>query len=191
MTHSDILYMRSKVKTFIKKVSSATCSMALIISCGKEIETTNDNDSDVNRRAATASTVSLTVKTQGDNLGKDEKIIEQSGWAKIPPRPEILNSVSDLVYSKISFNINKVQGFIQQGTGLVCHYISMKTENGFDHKFTGCEEDIDNDGIPDELNYIPGDEIAILKDKVIKLEIHSSNQEEQTEVTSDIEVDWL
>jgi len=187
--------MKKQFLSYFKKFSIASCGMMLLLSCGKEIETTNDDDTVVRRPAADASKINLKIKTESDNTGSTEYVSEMSGWARIPSKPFIHQSIASIIYSKLSFQIPNGKE-VTNGLMLVCDYISSKKseffekEDIYNHQFIGCKEDVDQDGIPDELNYIPGDEVPIDKNQLIIFSVHSSDKSDQLEVESDIEVNW-
>lgn len=182
--------MKSHLNKMYKNLIQATCSIALLLSCGKRIENSKEQVEVVERPSIVASFVELKIDAKELNTSKTYYQVKKDGWAKIPSAPKVINSLSKLIYTKLTFENSYNSN--SDSTGLVCHYISIKSEdNTYQHKFTGCKEDIDADGEYNELNYLPGDELAVLENEKIFLETHSSNQSDQLIIKSRIEIDWL
>ena len=176
----------------IKRLAITACGLAVCNSCGRQIETTNLEDRVISRPAATATPkIIFKIETINSNTGSQELTTVRSGWAEIPENPVIIRSISQLIYSTISFKYtHKVGEFI-------CNYVSAKKEDykvgedPYQHKFLGCKEDVDLDGILDDLNYLPGDEIAVRDNEKIQFKIHSSDQSDNVIIESNIVVDWI
>lgn len=177
------------------KSSKTLCVTILVCACGKEIKSSKEENDVVLKAQAQASTIELTVKTQNNGQGSQQVTTEASGWAKIPEPPMIIHSLSNLIYSTITFQTKATESSIQT-MQLTCDYLSIKnhafkqSRQSYEHQFIGCKEDIDGDGIKDDINYLPGDEIALEINQVIQLEVHSSDTTDQLSIRSEIEVDW-
>ena len=193
--------MRTQFRLYSKSLLTVLCSLVLasFLGCGKEIETSNDDNSVVLRPAADSSKINLRIKTIDQNAGSSEYRTQMSGWAKVPAKPLIYHSFAKIIYSKLSFNY-PAQFDGEKTILLTCDYISSRktqselnknpSSEEYNHHFIGCKEDVDLDGVPDELNYIPGDEIAIDKNQLIIFNVHTSDHSDQVEIESDIEVNW-
>lgn len=179
---------KTTLKTIIRENISQCLIVLCCLSCGKKIETTTDEESVVTRPAASSSELNLTVSTLSNNSGEDEILTQYSGWAKIPPYLTIVASKANIVYS--SLIIENLENSFQSSSQFVCQYLSLKNGNQFDHQFIGCKEDIDYDGKLDDLNYRPGDEIAINENQIVKIKVKSSDNNDNLEVKSHIEVNW-
>lgn len=191
--------MKKHLLLYLKKIRSAPCWVAIFLSCGKDIKTTDEDKSmpSVTRAPADASIITLRISTDNENKGIILYKSPTSGWAKVPAKPFIQKSIAQIVYSKLSFEMPG-QGNFSPATKLICDYISFQKKqphhenktDGYKHQFVGCKEDIDLDGVDEELNYIPGDEIPLDENEIIKFEVHSSDSDDQIEIESDIEVKW-
>ena len=173
-------------------------SIIVLTSCGKEIlSSQNTNNDRINSTdQLQASTISLEL-----NLDYNEKTsfsyLSNSGWATIPTSPIITSSSSDYVLTQIFFNTNNEYGSVDiyDSSSVICEYFSLKNQitnseidPGYTHSFNGCYYYLD--GMRKELNYKPEQEIAVDQMKYLLITAHSSNPDELTQLTVDIEIDW-
>jgi hypothetical protein len=184
-----------------RRFLSTSCLLVSIFaySCGKKIQSSEKAEKIVITPALGVSVVNLKVGyiSNEDKEGISEYQADHSGWAKIPNGPEVIEG-SPLVFSTRIF-INTPAITIKSGNSeLYCDYTSIRlltgsdtpTQDGYNHYFKGCKEDVDNDGVADEMNYLPGDDVPIDEGKFIILHTSSSEYDGTIQVHSDIEVDW-
>ena len=187
--------MKRKVFKLFKRLITTQCYFALIISCGKQIETTDGGgDRVVDRPNAQPKEIALNL-TIDTNEGKTKTTtfsLAESGWAKIPHAPYINRGGSRFIYSKIT--LNKSEEIDQE---IFCEYFSTKqettdteiTDSHYKHMFTGCYAYID--GVKEEVNYEIDQEYPVDSGNQIELTIHASSADQPIEVSSEISVDWL
>jgi hypothetical protein len=182
---------------YLRKIVATSCWVLILSACGRNIESSSEPQPVVLTPAAESNLIRLKVKTENSNTAKAQYITKSSGWARVPSKPFIFNSSAKVIYTKLTFTFESTGDF-SESVVLTCDYISSRKadtyidreEKSYNHQFIGCNEDVDLDGIPDKLNYIPGDEFPIDKNLLITLDVHSSDQSDQIELESDIEVDW-
>jgi hypothetical protein len=182
-----------------KVIALLTCSIALT-SCGKKIENTKTGDDTVVLNEANASNVKLELNfNKTGELSASNFRFSGEAWIKVP-EAVFLKSGDVFTYStRIYFNATE-DLTLGNSPVFYCEYSAYKqftgsdqqSIDGYNHLFKNCYEDVNADGTPEILNYLPGDEIPQDPTRLLKIELISSSagSEDITEVYSDIEVDW-
>ena len=125
--------------------------------------------------------------------------MKASAWIRIPDFPVILGGDATMVATRVRFNVEE-NSVAFEDNEVYCDYISIKksvsgpTESldaQYNHHFKGCFEDVDGDGQADALNFIPGDEVGVLKNRSVELRISPDSGTESLVIESEIEVDYI
>ncbi len=179
---------------FIIIISIAT----LMTGCGKGIMNSGAEDETtlVITDEVQASTISVSLNLEVDEQASSTQLPD-SGWAIIPESPIIKESTSDYVLTELFINAEDNLGTVDlyDYQAVICEYFSLKNQltdssshPNYTHTFNGCY--YYHDGIREELNYLPGQEVAIDEGRYIVLAAHTSNSDQTTLLHLDIEVDW-
>ncbi len=177
--------------------------VSTLFGCGKPVkdsESTNDEGSTVvNRPGATVSMLelSLAMNPQRDSIASSSNLVAGDAWARIPESVFVSEGSPLVISSKVYLNTKETSK--RSSPELFCSYTSIRqvtgtdqpSPDGYNHYFKGCYQDVDNDGQVDELNYIPGDEIAVDKGNYIVLSVQSDNSVNSLVILSEIELRWL
>jgi hypothetical protein len=180
-----------------KKLLTTPCLIALLFSCGKNIESSNDQKKTVTTPALETSNILLKVNylAEESNYQAHNYQITGSGWARIPESPMVLEGSPLTFKTTISLNVSLLD-VLDNSQEINCEYLSFRkltpTEDpdsdGYNHSFKGCFTTID--GIKELVNYNPGQEFPIDKGNQLIFEVNNSDTSGSIEIQSDIEVDW-
>lgn len=187
--------MKRKVYRLLKRLITTQCYIALVVSCGKQIETTDGGGDRVVDRPSISpddTVLNIVIDTNEVNTKSTSFILADSGWAKIPRAPFIDKGGSRFIYSKITFNKTE-----ENDQEMFCEYFSTKQEttdtdikdSHYQHMFTGCYVFID--GIKEEVNYQIDQEYPVDSGNKVELTIHASSSENPIEISSEISISWL
>ena len=189
----------------LKKLIFAPCFLSLLASCGKKVESSNPNES---------SDESAVIVLPGDSGAKKLTItysdlipqssstsypLKAAAWVRIPDFPVILGGNATMVATRVRFNVEQNSIELAQNE-VYCDYLSIKRTVGgpqesansnYDHHFKGCFEDVDNDGQADSLNFIPGDEIGVMKGRSVQIRVTPDSRAQDLVLESEIEVDYI
>lgn len=181
-------------------IKSALLFMLFVISasCGKAIKNSqepSDDTRDLPGLNASEISLELSYNPKAESFQEVRYEVLSSGWARIPKKITIKNGRPLVISAKINFN--KVLIHSEYNSAFFCSYSSVRLASGADeenpdgytHYFKGCFEDVDNDGVLDELNYLPGDQVAVDANKYISLYITSDKSVDSLSVSSEIDLE--
>lgn len=208
MTHgSNPIYDQTgELMRILKKLFLAPCFMSLLVGCGKKAENTSpqkttDETNQVVVLPGESGIKTMTIKYEKEILNSNTASlsVKAPAWARIPDAPVIISGDTRMMTTTFYFNFGELS-INMSDNPVYCKFQSIKRVTGnpeipldetFDHHFKGCFEDVDGDGVGDLLNFIPGDEIGVLKDHKIRMQISPSSDSKSLEVQSDIELDYI
>ena len=191
----------------LKSFFVAPCCLFALIGCGKKV-TQNPSSADTGDGSQV---VILPGESGIEFLALDFNPSQQSqmttqvqaqgnGWARIPDAPTISAGNALVVGTRVYFNTFENLNSAQYRQ-FYCDYQSIKMINPkpdtpindtYNHYFKGCFEDVDDDGVMDELNFIPGDDaIDLQKDRYITLRVTADDNADSLSLRSEIEIDYL
>jgi len=184
------------------KQSSASILMSMaclfIVGCGKEIKSSQKTEDEVVVRPPLSdSTVTLKL----DKMNSDKKEYGQlyqlnySGWATIPAHPIIIEGNSSTVKTSILFNSNE-EKLSTDIESIRCDYLSIKelatnledNKMSYRHYFKGCFSNVY--GNEEEVNYIPGQEVALNSGRFILFKSSFSKSKDPVSIFSSIDIQW-
>jgi len=169
-----------------------------MFSCGKEIQTTGSGSDLKRTHALKVSNIHFNFLIDTELIFDAAKTFQSdgSGWARIPTGPTIISGNPVFFESRVYINITSTTD-LSDGSHFFCEYTSLRLPEqnsseleDYIHIFNGCKEDIDNDGVPDLINYNVGDNIALQEGNFIRVEVTTSESDDIVEIHSEIEVDW-
>ena len=189
-----------------KKLFLSLCFISLFIGCGKKAENTSpqktiEETNQVVVLPGESGIKTLTVKYEKETINSNSTFlpVKAAAWARIPDAPVIVSGDTRMMTTTFYFNFGEISIDMLESP-VYCKFQSIKRIHAnpniplnetFDHHFKGCYEDVDGDGKGDLLNFIPGDEIGVLKDHNIRMQISTSSEAKSIEVQSDIELDYF
>lgn len=183
----------------LKKLFSAPCFVCLLFSCGKKVENSSDGSGRVILPGESGTKfIDVNVDAQASRIGSAQFEAPRNAWVRVPAAPKVLEGDALIVSTRIYFNSTKKSN--SQYQEFYCDYTSIKMINNptakdinknYNHYFKGCFEDVDQDGEIDELNFIPGDEVALEKDKNLQIEVEVDDNANTLSIRSEIEIDYL
>ncbi len=177
--------IRNLFLKLIKCLCCTPCLLSLFVGCGKEVVNSNSNSKVTRRPELNSGSIILNIKyvTRSQNYGESIFQTENSGWLVIPEQPYIKAGNALVVNSRIFFNLSNDED--DQENPFYCDYTSTRLSNkkseetnsfSYIHTFNGCFEDVDHDGQADELNYKPGNILTQDRDRLIKIDVESSDE---------------
>lgn len=181
----------------LKNLLTTPCFLALLFSCGKNIESSGDKKKVIDKPALESSSILMEVDyiAEESNHQTKEYEIEGSGWAMIPEAPFVLQGSPLSFKTIVSFNVATLStlGTSQE---ISCEYQSFRQltptdeppEDGFNHSFLGCFTYIE--GIKEKVNYEPGQEFPIDEGNSLMFEVSNSETTGNIQIQSDIVIDW-
>jgi hypothetical protein len=180
-----------EVKKRKKTMVFPFCCLA-VFGCGKKIENTKTN-TELNYNSALEANVidvKLNFNQDGQTTSKQYKF-DENAWVKIP-RAVYVQAGSPIDYkTKLYFNANANE------FEFFCEYGAQKqlpkadSLDGYAHDFLGCFGHINESDHLVEFNYSPGTDVAQDRGNSIYLNLSSQTTEEDTQVFTEVEVDWL
>jgi len=189
--------------TLQRKIYSGMLALSVFsfMACGKKVQNTDPNAGKIVNRtpALSASNIKLVSRFNSDGaVENDIYKFQDDAWLTIPEHVFIESGEPLNFTVRVFFNTKDSQALAGEPE-LFCEYRSAKqignandpsAINGYYHHFAGCFEDVDGDGTPDQINYSPGSQVAQNQQRYIRLEYVSGFTDEETQVSSDIEIDW-
>lgn len=178
----------------LKKFKSLLVAKILffsILGCGKKIlDSPSESEKQTIKRSPVLSNsieLKLSFSLAESSLSSKKYIAEKSGWVIIPKKIKIKQAPSPSeTSSRIYFNTSE-----ESPSSLFCEYkVQEPLGASGELLFQECFEDIDEDGIPESINYLPGDVVAQDKTRFIILEASNSQTKGFVEISSIIEIDW-
>lgn len=182
-----------------RKLAASFVLILGFTSCGKKIPQASSADT-VYIGELGSSVIKMNMKF--DHTGQTQSSalkFQANAWVRIPKAVFIKKGQVQEYSTRIYFNTYETVSHGHSST-LYCDYSSSRqTEDsdyssvdGYKHIFGNCFEDINNDGVFEQLSYIPGDEVPIDQNNFLRLELIGSTDTlgVTEEVYSDIEVDW-
>jgi len=186
-----------------RKLLTTPCLITLLCGCGKEIKTSQNDLESMDRRYVKATNIILNINY--NTADKTDALITykstRSGWLVIPHHPFIKGGSPSIINSKIYFNLKSADHLSSE---MFCEYTSIRISSdqlvnqnneqtsklNYTHFFNGCSGDFEKSGIPQELNYQPGDELPLDSGNYIVVQLKSTTSDDNIEFESEIEVDW-
>lgn len=186
-----------------RKVLLLSLLTSCLISCGKPVENSSpsseESDSVVERPGLNTSEIDMHLVTNPgrDTVATTHKMLPADAWVRIPSSVKVVSG-SPLIFS-YKFYFNTLENSSLNSPQVHCSYNAIRivtgtdqpSEDGYNHYFKGCFQDVNGDGQMDELNYSVGHEIGIDKGNYIILVVESDNSSNILSIESEIEVDWL
>jgi len=170
----------------------------VFISCGKAIKNSQESDSDTRELPGLGTseiTLEVSYNPKAESFKEVMYPVSSRAWARIPQKMKIIDGRPLVISAKINFNKELI--YNEYNSAFFCSYSAVRLSSGpdednpdgYSHYFKGCFEDVDNDGVLDELNYLPGDQVAVDVDKYITLYITSDKSVNNLSVSSEIDLE--
>jgi hypothetical protein len=183
-----------KIKCHHAKMICISLACLLNTGCGKKVQNSSTND-DVQRRTLGSNIFNLkaTLENSGYSIPGNFRF-DNNGLVRIPEQLKVLKGNAGNRLARIYFNVR--EGLHE----FYCNYkggASGPTPNdpkeikkGLSYNLLNCFQDVNNDGIPEELNYYAGFEAPQDMDNFVRLEVLSSDPRYTTEIQAQFEVEW-
>lgn len=172
-----------------------------VLSCGKKVQNTDPNAGKFVSRSPALSGSSLRLNSRFNSSGVVENDLYQfkaEAWITIPEYVIVESGAPENFVVRVYFN-TKNEVSLAGSKELFCDYRNTKQYSSqgkmfidnYYHQFLGCFEDIDADGVVEELNYSPGVQIAQDENHYVRLEYISGETDSETTVSVDVDLEWF
>lgn len=161
-------------------------------SCGKPIESSKESDSNIVVRPELNPNLSFMMSFEGEAEQQTQShMFERDGRVVIPANIHLQSGAPDHYNVTLVFNTRESSDQRDAMSEFFCKYESIKYFKGYQHKFLGCFQDIDGDGVNDNLGYKAGQKVFQERWNYIRAELTSGYSDTTAEILTELEVEWF
>lgn len=168
------------------------CFSFIIFGCGKKVEN-SQNSSDTQRQTATSADIPFNFSFESDKSTELGYTFSRDGWVSIPDKFNITSGDSLIITTRIYFNQDD-----QESSKFHCRFNSVKQISDkkqnlapiYTHQFKGCYDDVNNDGILEEVYYLPGEQVPMNKSEKVVLKVRATSSTSKINMETALKVDW-
>jgi len=182
--------MNLNKKTLIKLFVMTVLSMTLV-SCGQPIEGSKNSQDDSNLTPELSANIVLSMEltdhTDSESSPSSSYLFENTASVTIPAGVYLKSGTPDSYLVNLVFNASESRDHGIDINEFYCQYESIKEIKGYVHIFRGCFQDVDNDGIVEDLGYNIGQKVIQDKWNYIRFDRVSGQNIENASVWTELE----
>ncbi len=164
----------------------------LMLSCGKQIEGKGKSSGNVVITPELNPNVLLSMDLRGNASGQYSSFLFERNARIMIPQAVYVKTQGPVHYNvNLVFNTSQSPESRDAISEFYCQYKNTKFSKAYEQEFLGCFQDIDNDGIVENLGYKVGQKVFQDKWNYVRTELTSGYSEQPSEIITDLEIEWF